>query len=571
MRLGKIFAISLLIALIIGVSITVATIFAIPFLLFLGFFIAAFARPSKYDLYKMRAGLGLSEDQEILLIALIPLITYGLLATLGIGIVTPQDRVINPHTIDIELANTSFSISEQMTFHLSQDDLTTEIGRYLPSYAKVIDITCPPNMSPFTYNLTDKGLERVGCRKISGMVSDGEYPMFIKYTLPTSFTCNNGTCMDMLSLGNCELDTTNLKIISETTSIIPTIGNYLSSGDVITVKVVVPETQIITGIYSSEHVLSKTREEIENHVIFAGFLIVTTSIILVLLTYLLMGRERRYNVPRYITSIPSKVKPYLVNLLFYGAPDKIEDGGIIATIIDLGRRGYLNITEDRITFNKRKSADNLDKYEGKVYWTLRRLAEETGNKNSLKLGILQNKIATTGDITWLKFVKELIEDLYVVENRVSAYNKMGRYVALGIYALTGIAGLLITVKWSHINYLWLGYSVLASATSVLFAIYAFDLYALGKYTPKFAKEREKWDAFRNTLNEYALIRESIKDKNELLEWLVYSTALESSDEIKKVVFEMGGNKTKELAKSTLVLSPSLLLDIIKSRIEELRR
>jgi uncharacterized membrane protein len=53
------------------------------------------------------------------------------------------------------------------------------------------------------------------------------------------------------------------------------------------------------------------------------------------------GKERQYEVPKYLSFTPSKRKPWLVNLVFCGDVGKFDQNGFYATLLDLQRRGKI--------------------------------------------------------------------------------------------------------------------------------------------------------------------------------------------------------------------------------------
>lgn len=571
MNAKNILAIVMLVFLIVAVSSLVATIFALPFLIFLAIFILAFARPSKYDLNRIRAGLGLNENHAMILIVGIPLITYLVLSSLGIALILPGERIINPYDIYIQLSgNNTVSVSEVLTYHISGEELATEIGRYLNSEVKNLRIICPPGMVPFNYSFW-KGKERIkaGCRNLEGHLKAGQYDLQLSYEVTPKFICDDEKCLGKMDLGYLELDAANVRVHSSEMKAWLGQPPYIKAEEDFTVYVLSPR-YLVSGFEVGKITVPKNFATlIEGHVFLTGLAIVGASVVLVLIIYLVFGKEFSFkDVPRFLTRIPKRRKPYEVNLLFYGDPDKVEDGAIIATILDLARRGYLKLEEEKIKFTN-KDPNKLDDYEGKVYWTLKKLAEETGSKKVLNLEKFRKIVQKTGDITWLTFIKDLLEELYVVENIPKAYDKTGRYLALIVFIGLGVVGVWFGTNMEYINYLWLGYALIASAVSGIIAILTFDVYALGRYLPGYARERCEWSSFRRTLNEYALVREHAKTPEELEEWLIYANALGVPNNVERVVEDSGG-KLPNITPDYQLLAPSFLIEIIKARIEELR-
>ncbi len=564
-------AILMLVFLIVAVSSLVATIFALPFLIFLVIFVLAFARPSKYDLNRLRAGLGLNENQAVALIVVIPVITYLVLSSLGIALMLPGERIINPYVIYVSYAgNNTLTIEETLEYRLSGEELATEIGRYLDSSVQDLKITCPIGMNPFHYSFWKDG-ERIkaGCRNLEGHMGPGQYELRIKYRVTPEFVCDDEKCLTELDMGYLELDAANVQVHSNRLESWLAQPPYIKAERDFKLYVLAP-SYLVSGLKVERVVVPKNLANlIENHIFLTGLGIVGASVLMVLVIYLLLGKEISFrDIPRFLPRIPKKRKPYEVNLLFYGDPDKVEDGAIIATILDLARRGYLKLEEERIVFTN-KSPNKLDEYEGKVYWTLRKLAEETGSRKVLNMEKFRRKIQKTGDITWLTFIKDILEELYIVERIPRAYDKTGRYLAIAVFVFLGAIGVWFGTNVEYINHLWLGYTLIASGVAGILAILTFDVYALGRYLPEYARERCEWSSFRRVLNEYALIREHARTPEELEEWLIYANALGMPSNVEKVV-EDSKAKLPNITPDYQLLAPSFLIEIIKARIEELK-
>ncbi len=548
MNLRNLLAVLMIIGLIVAVSSLVATIFALPFLIFLGIFILAFARPSKYDINRIRAGLGLNENQAVIAIIVTPMLTYLILSAFGIALVVPTEKTINPYEININRTPNGLYITERMVYRLSGEELATEIGRYLPENASINDIRCPLGMKPFNYTIPSSSKIKVGCKSLEGHLKRGEYPIVVNYFLP----CDK---CDRVDLGYLELDAPDITVKANGVSA-HVVGRYLKSGE---------SLELEFGDYRRD-IRSETRKKMFN----TGLKVVLVAIGLVLLIYLIFGKEVSFkDVPKFMERIPKKRKPYEINLIFYGDPDKIEDGAVIATVLDLARRGYIKIVDDKIIFT-RKSPEKLDDYESKVYWTFRKIAEELGSKNTLNLTYLRKKIQTTGDLSWLSFIKGLFEDLYIVEKVPKAYDKLGRYLSMLVFAGVIIIGLWYGINVSCIEHLWLGYVLVATGISGIIAIMWFDIYALGRYLPEYSKERAMWESFKRTLGEYALIRAHAKTPEDLEEWLIYANALGKPENVERVILDTKKKLPNLKPWEYNVLSPSFMVELINARIEELR-
>ncbi len=348
MEIKNAIAVLMVSSMIIAVSSLVATIFALPFIIFIAIFVLAFARTSKHDINRIRAGLGLNEDMAVLLISVIPLLTYLLLSGLGMAVMLPNEHTINPFIIELGKQGNTLKIHETMTYRLTGEELATELSRYLPADANVSNIGCPEGLVPFNYSIGNN--LKVGCKSVSGHLTGGEHTMQIWYTLP--MPPNGGN--NKVSLGKLELNAP-MAVIKARGINASLETEYISQGESIIVDLG-KNTQ--TSLFAN----------VKQHVFLTGLAVVLGAIAALIVTYLLLGKEKSFaDVPHYLAKIPSHRKPYEVNLAFYGDPDKIEDGAVLATILDLARRGYLKVKSGRIEFTSKKPSA-LDEYEGKVVW-----------------------------------------------------------------------------------------------------------------------------------------------------------------------------------------------------------
>ena len=98
---------------------------------------------------------------------------------------------------------------------------------------------------------------------------------------------------------------------------------------------------------------------------------------IMLLIYYLHGREKKFFVPEYLSFVPKKRKPWLVNLVFKGDAALFDKDGLYATLMDLHRRGIIeiNVSEKNLRIKVLKK-DGLDEYEGKVISFLEKHARD---------------------------------------------------------------------------------------------------------------------------------------------------------------------------------------------------
>lgn len=55
------------------------------------------------------------------------------------------------------------------------------------------------------------------------------------------------------------------------------------------------------------------------------------------------GKEKEFVVPEFLSYVPKKIKPWIVNLVFKGDAFKFDKDGFYATLLDLYRRGIIDI------------------------------------------------------------------------------------------------------------------------------------------------------------------------------------------------------------------------------------
>ena len=73
--------------------------------------------------------------------------------------------------------------------------------------------------------------------------------------------------------------------------------------------------------------------------------------VIIVLLYLFRGREKKYVVPQYLSYVPNRNrKPWEVDLLFNGDATSIGANALYATILDLNRRGIIDIEVKAVSY-----------------------------------------------------------------------------------------------------------------------------------------------------------------------------------------------------------------------------
>jgi len=254
--------------------------------------------------------------------------------------------------------------------------------------------------------------------------------------------------------------------------------------------------------------------------------------LLLLLIYYRFGKEKSYIVPKTLSYVPSKIKPWVVNLVFKGDAFDFDQDGFYATLLDLSRRGVLELESEpslRIKLLKDATAAE-DSYESKVLSFLEFHSS--------------NEVFVADDFE--DRVKDLRnnrpEDLYEIRKTMNRLLKVAdkkvsmQFVSSGRWKMAGLMGLFLTVAGlvsalaliSGSIYPSLYQTALISlillAQSVLPVFAPSALY--GRWKSDYYKEKLEWEAFGNFLSDYAMVQKyAPEDINIWKEWLVYGTAL----------------------------------------------
>lgn len=90
--------------------------------------------------------------------------------------------------------------------------------------------------------------------------------------------------------------------------------------------------------------------------------------LLIALIYYKFGKEKHYVVPKSLSTIPAKRKPWMINMVFKGDAFDFDEDGFYATLLDLDRRGIVKIesTDGTRIMLLDALAKDIDIYERKV-------------------------------------------------------------------------------------------------------------------------------------------------------------------------------------------------------------
>ncbi len=229
-------------------------------------------------------------------------------------------------------------------------------------------------------------------------------------------------------------------------------------------------------------------------------------------------------VPQYLAELPSKLPPGVVGALLDETADMRD---ILATLIDLARRGYLVIEEEKaaslfgtiqnseFVFKRTdKQLDDLREYERIL---LRGVF--SGKSLEKRLSDLRNKFYTVVPRIQSALYKELVrENLFAINPETTR----SRWSTLGVFLLiVGIAGFFVTSPLSD-------FSVLIFAIPIAIIIAAFSVFiagmAMSSKTPHGALEAARWNAFREYLRNLEKYSDLEAASSKFDEFLPYAIA-----------------------------------------------
>ena len=204
-------------------------------------------------------------------------------------------------------------------------------------------------------------------------------------------------------------------------------------------------------------------------------------------------------VPMYLSELPDNLPPAVVGTL---VDEKADLRDVLSTLIDLGRRGYLVIEEERksglfgIGGGSEFTFKRTDKpVEGLRPFEMRIINKVFANKLERSLDSLKNK--------FYQYIPQLQDDLYdelVNEGLFTSKPSKTRafYTGLGSAVLFGSIGLgfLLASQIENLSGTLLCVPVALAVTGITISI-------IGQYMPaktrKGAEETTKWNAFREYL------------------------------------------------------------------------
>jgi uncharacterized membrane protein len=284
----------------------------------------------------------------------------------------------------------------------------------------------------------------------------------------------------------------------------------------------------------------------------------TAAVILVppgfLLIYRWFGREKKFCVPSYLSTIPDPaLRPWQVNLLFKKDALAFDESGFYATLLDLHRRKFIVITMDTGgnagAFSIRiVKISSEDQYEQRVLNVLGQIAENgLLDPGRIEKILREAKTGAAAEETVLRYQK-MLADLtmrsdpslahqYIVDGRDHIVPIL--LTSIIVFSISFMAIFLEPMQSSNLvpaTVLW-GVVVIQSLIAIAMPSALFGHWKDDKY-----REKLQWEAFTRFLSDLSLIRTSVPEDLTLWgDWVVYGTALGVGDKVESAMAALNVN------------------------------
>lgn len=244
-----------------------------------------------------------------------------------------------------------------------------------------------------------------------------------------------------------------------------------------------------------------------------------------LLGMLLLWRRRGRDDPSikyatYVSEPPSDLPPGLVGALI---DEKVDTKEVIATIVDLARRGYLDITDTKkdglfskpfTIFTRLKPLDDLRGYEAKV-------------ANALFDGAHPDQV-TTKDLKnhFYSHVEPICTQIYQQTTAAGLFSENPKNVRkrwLGYGFLVGVVLGGLTAIMAVTDVPGWGWFLLGAVVSTVI-VWVFSPF-MPQRTSRGAQEQRKWEAFRNYLEDLTRFQDMETARDRFDAYLPYAIAL----------------------------------------------
>ena len=220
-----------------------------------------------------------------------------------------------------------------------------------------------------------------------------------------------------------------------------------------------------------------------------------------------------------MSDAPSDLSPGLVGALI---DERVDTKEVIATIVDLARRGYIEITDTQeeghfkkplTTFTRKKSFDDLEGFEKKTAESL----FELGSEDEVTTAQLKNHFYTK--------VAPIVSQIYSAVATGGLFDKdpnraRKRWVGYGF--LVGVVLAVLTFVLYAADIEGRGWFFAGSVMSVVI-VWIFARH-MPQRTAKGAQEQKRWEAFRNYLEDLTRFTDMDAAKEKYEKYLPYAIA-----------------------------------------------
>ncbi len=284
------------------------------------------------------------------------------------------------------------------------------------------------------------------------------------------------------------------------------------------------------------------------------------------LFYFKFGKEKQFTVPSTLSYVPHKRKPWLVNMVFRGDAFDFDEDGFYATILDLHERGAVEIDSKaglKIKILKDVDAagaveDEYDGYERNVLSFLKEHSVRGVFDPAAFEAVVDHLSSSYSRSSELKALHDRMDELFRTGDRDAASAFVsGR--SLRVFGGFGTGYLLRIAFYIIFFAIFLGgLSILANPVAVTIfillaqaAVPALAPSALfGRWKEDYYKEKLEWDAFKNFLSNFAMIKKyAPEDLAMWKEWLIYGTTLGVGDKVRDAMDALNVSIPLALAES----------------------
>jgi len=251
-----------------------------------------------------------------------------------------------------------------------------------------------------------------------------------------------------------------------------------------------------------------------------GFLLPIATFLVMFLLWRRRGRDDPTTVyAKYVSEPPSDLSPGLVGALI---DEKVDTKEVVATIVDLARRGYLEMTDTKkksilsktsSIFTRRKSFDDLTGFEKKVAESL----FDSAHPDQVTTDQLKNHFYT--------HVGPIVDQVYTETTKAGLFHEnpkkvRSRWVGWGFLLAVILGGLTAIMAMTDVPG-W-GWFLLGSIPSVII-VWVFAP-RMPRRTARGAQEQRKWQAFENYLRDLTRFQDMEAAQETFEKYLPYAIA-----------------------------------------------